>query len=66
MPTRFLSILALALALGACADEKPDQRLVQDEEAAEARDQRPLEDARRQRTLGQNENDRIYNAGGLR
>jgi hypothetical protein len=65
MPTRLLSIFALALALGACADERPDQRLAQSEEAAEQRDQRPMEDARRQRTLGQNEAERIY-GGGLR
>jgi hypothetical protein len=57
----------LALALSGCSDEKPDQRLVQSEQAAEARDQRPREDVRRQRTLdGQSESDRIYNQGGLR
>jgi hypothetical protein len=66
MPTRFIVISLLALLLGACADEKPDQRLVQKEEEAAARDQRPLQDERRQRTLGQGESDRIYNQGGLR
>jgi hypothetical protein len=66
MPIRFPSILLLALALSACADEKPDQQLVQSEERAQQRDQRPVEDSRRQRTLGQNEADRIYNQGGLR
>jgi hypothetical protein len=64
MPTR-LAVLLLALALSACADEKPDQRLVQSEAAAASRDQRALEDDRRQRTLGQNEAERIY-GGGLR
>jgi hypothetical protein len=66
MPTRFIGISLLALLLGSCADEKPDQRLVQKEEEAAARDQRPLQDERRQRTLGQGESDRIYNQGGLR
>ena len=66
MPTRFIAISLLALLLGSCADEKPDQRLVQKEEEAAARDQRPLQDERRQRTLGQGESDRIYNQGGLR
>ena len=66
MPIRFLSISILALALCACADEKPDQRLVQSEKAAATRDQRSVDDARRQRTLGQSESDRIYNQGGLR
>jgi hypothetical protein len=66
MPTRFIVISLLALLLGSCADEKPDQRLVQKEEEAAARDQRPLQDERRQRTLGQGESDRIYNQGGLR
>ena len=66
MLTRFIAISLLALLLGSCADEKPDQRLVQKEEEAAARDQRPLQDERRQRTLGQGESDRIYNQGGLR
>jgi hypothetical protein len=65
MTTRLISISLLALALLACADEKPDQQLVQSEDRAAARDQQPVDDARRQRTLGQNESDRIYQ-GGLR
>jgi hypothetical protein len=64
MPTKLLSIFLAALAIAACSDEKP--QLVQDEKAAAARDQRPVEDARRQRTLGQSESDRIYNQDGLR
>jgi hypothetical protein len=64
MPTRFVQICLLAAALCACS-EKPHQQLVQDEPHAAARDQRPLEDERRQRTLGQNEADRIY-GGSLR
>jgi hypothetical protein len=39
---------------------------VQSEEVAQQRDQRSTEDARRQRTLGQNESDRIHNQGTLR
>ena len=66
MLTRFIGIPLLALILGACADEKPDQQLVQEEQEAAARDQRPLQDERRQRTLGQSESDRIYNHGALR
>ena len=66
MPTRFIGIFLLALVLAACADEKPDQQLVQKEQEAAARDQRPLQDERRQRTLGQSESDRIYSQGGLR
>jgi hypothetical protein len=66
MPTRLIGISLLALVLGACADEKPDQQLVQEEQEAAARDQRPLQDERRQRTLGQSESDRIYNQGALR
>ena len=61
-----LLLSAALLALVACSDEKPDQRLVQDEVRAAARDQRPLEDGRRQRTIGQGESDRIYNQGALR
>lgn len=66
MPTRLICISLLALVLGACADEKPDQQLVQNEKTAASRDQRPLQDERRQRTFGQSESDRIYNQGGLR
>ena len=66
MPTRIIGIFLVALILGACADEKPDQQLVQKEPEAAASDQRPLQDERRQRTLGQSESDRIYNQGGLR
>ena len=66
MPTKLLGIFLAALAIAACSDEKPDQRLVQDEKTAAERDQRPVEDARRQRTLGQNESNRIYSQGGLR
>ena len=66
MPTRYIVVSFLVLLLGACADEKPDQRLVQQEGEAAARDQRPLQDERRQRTLGQNESGRIYNEGSLR
>jgi PBP1b-binding outer membrane lipoprotein LpoB len=66
MPTRVIGISLLALILGACADEKPDQQLVQKEQEAAASDQRPLQDERRQRTLGQSESERIYNQGGLR
>jgi hypothetical protein len=66
MPTRIIRIPLLALLLGACADEKPDQQLVQKEQEAAASDQRPLQDERRQRTLGQSESERIYNQGGLR
>jgi hypothetical protein len=66
MPTRFVSAFLLAALVASCSDEKPDQRLVQNEQSAAARDQRPVEDNRRQRTLGQGESDRIYNQGGLR
>ena len=66
MPKRFASVFLLAALLASCSDEKPDQRLVQSEERAAARDQRSVEDNRRQRTLGQGESDRIYNQGGLR
>ena len=65
MPAKFVTLCLLAAALAACS-EKPDQRLVQSEERAEARDQRPIEDTRRQRTLTQNEANRIYNEGSLR
>lgn len=55
------AILALALlALAGCADEKPDQRLVQSETEAAERDQSPVDNSRRQRTLGQGESGRIY------
>ena len=66
MPIRFAGFTLLALFLAGCADEKPDQRLVQNEHRAAKRDQQPTEDTRRQRTLGQGESDRIYNQGGLR
>ncbi len=66
MPTRLATFLLLALFLAGCADEKPDQRLAQNEHRAAKRDQQPTEDVRRQRTLGQGESDRIYNHGGLR
>jgi hypothetical protein len=56
----------LLLCLAAACGEKPHQQLVQNEDQVAARDQRPLEDGRRQRTLGQNEANRIYNEGGLR
>ena len=58
-------LASLLIALTACS-EKPHQQLVQNEDQAAARDQRPLEDGRRQRTLGQNEANRIYNGGELR
>ena len=64
MCTRIL-LASLLIALTGCS-EKPHQQLVQNEDQAAARDQRPLEDARRQRTLGQNEANRIYNGGDLR
>jgi hypothetical protein len=63
MHTWLICISVLALVLSACADEKPDQP--KEQEAAE-RDQRPLQDERRQRTLGQSESARIYNQGALR
>jgi hypothetical protein len=66
MPTQLIGISLLALVLVACADEQPDQQLVQKEHEAAARDQRPMQDERRQRTLGQSESDRIYNQGALR
>jgi hypothetical protein len=66
MPTRFIPLFLLGLALAACADEKPDQTLVQAEAEAAALDQRALENSRRQRTLGQGESGRIYNQGSLR
>ena len=66
MPIRFATFSLLALFLAGCADEQPDQRLVQNEHLAAKRDQQPTEDTRRQRTLGQGESDRIYNQGGLR
>ena len=66
MPTRILGLFVLALAAG-CADEKPDQQLVQSEHETAARDQRAVEDERRQRTVvGQNEGHRIYSGGSLR
>ena len=58
-------ISLLALALGACADEKPDQQTMQDEETAASPDQRAPQEARRQRTLGESESGRI-NQGPLR
>ena len=64
MTTRLISVFLLALA-AACGDEKPDQRLAQDEVEAAARDQRPVEDTRRQRTMAQGESGRIYE-GALR
>jgi hypothetical protein len=67
MPTLALFALLISLsAVAGCSNEKPSQQLVQSEEAAQQRDQRAAEDARRQRTLGQSESDRIYNQGGLR
>lgn len=66
MPIRTLGFLTLLLAAAGCADEKPNQQLVQSEHEAAARDQRPVEDERRQRTLGQNEGGRIYSGGALR
>ena len=66
MPTRLVAISLLALVCVACSDEKPNQQLVQSEERAAARDQRPTDDARRQRTLGQSESERIHNQGTLR
>ena len=65
MPTKFAALCLLAAALCACS-ERPDQTLVQSEQTAAARDQRPLEDERRQRTLTQGEANRIYNEGSLR
>jgi hypothetical protein len=65
MPTKFAAICLLAAALCACS-EKPDQTLVQSERTAAARDQRPVEDERRQRTLSQSEANRTYNEGSLR
>ena len=61
-----LGIFLAVLAIAACSDEKPDQQLVQGEYTAVEHDQRPVEDARWQRTLGQSESDRIYSQGGLR
>ena len=65
MPANLAALCLLAVALCACS-EKPDQTLVQSEQTAASRDQRPLEDARRQRTLTQGEGNRIYNEGSLR
>lgn len=66
MLTRIVGISLLALVLAACADETPSQLLVQNQQQAATRDQRPLEDERRQRTLSQSESGRIYNQGALR
>ena len=67
MPTRILGLLLLAFAAAGCGDEKPDQQFVQSEDRAAARDQRAVEDERRQRTIvGQNEGSRIYSGGALR
>ena len=67
MPTFTLFAVLMSFSvLAGCSDETPSQQLVQSEEAAQQRDQRATEDARRQRTLGQSESDRIYNQGGLR
>jgi predicted small lipoprotein YifL len=60
-----LVLTALLAALAGC-EEKPSQQLVQSEERAQQRDQQSTEDARRQRTLGQGESDRIHNQGTLR
>ena len=65
MSTRLICA-TLLLCLAAACGEKPHQQLVQSEDQVAARDQRPLEDSRRQRTLGQNEANRIYNGGDLR
>jgi hypothetical protein len=56
-------LLILAVALLASCQEKP-QRMEQSSEQAAASDQG--NDARRQRTLGQSESDRIYQQGMLR
>ena len=65
MPAKLAALCLLAVALCACS-EKPDQTLVQNERTAAGRDQRPLEDQRRQRTLSQSEANRTYNEGSLR
>jgi hypothetical protein len=46
--------------------KSPDQQRVQDEVTAASSDQRALQEARRQRTLGESESGRIYNQGPLR
>ena len=66
MPISRLAVLLCLVLASACSDEKPSQQLYQTEDAAAARDQRDVEDARRQRTLGQNEAGHIYNQGALR
>ena len=67
MPIRIVGFLLLALAAAGCTDEKPDQQLVQSEHETAARDQRAMENERRQRTVdGQNEGNRIYSGGSLR
>ena len=65
MPAKLAALCLLAVALCACS-EKPDQTLVQDERTAAARDQRPLETERRERTINQGEGNRTYNDGSLR
>jgi hypothetical protein len=64
MPKLLAFLIPLCVLVG--CSEKPHQQLVQSEDEAAQRDQRATEDARRQRTLGQSESDRIYNQGSLR
>jgi hypothetical protein len=66
MPTFRILLIVGLLALVAGCEEKPSQQLVQSETRAQDRDQEQTTDARRQRTLGQGESDRIHNQGTLR
>ena len=64
MPTRLLLLLLLASALAAC-NEKP-QNITMSNQRAQERDQLSRLDAQRQRTIGENEADRVHNEGMLR
>jgi hypothetical protein len=64
MPKRTLFTLALLAALAACG-EKPQNHFVSEAREQE-RDQLARSDEQRQRTIGQNEGDRIHNDGMLR
>jgi len=64
MPIRAFSVLLLAATLAACS-ERP-QNFYQSDRRVEDRDQTALYDARRQRTLHENEGDRVHNEGTLR
>jgi hypothetical protein len=64
MSTRLLSVLLLTVILSAC-NERP-QNFAQSDRRIEDRDQTARYDGQRQRTIGQDEADRIHDGGMLR